>query len=802
MSTSPSSGFRGLGAGIRWRFFAWSGFVAALLIVFLFRVLPALKIETDILALLPSAQQDSAVDDALDDFAARLARKQLFLIGAPTPDVAKSAAAAFAEKLAASDAFSRIDFEIDADLQQSLAVYLQHRGFLLSSSDLDALQSGRTSALERRALRAAFTPASFVQPVGLADDPMGLLNAFLEQQKPFLGNARLDGTVLSITSADFTYVMVAAECAESPFASSLQERAMPAIERAKQAATAVATDVRILSSGALQHAAAATERATSEIATFGTLETIAVILLLWTILGALRPLLLASITLGIAALTALTVVHYLFGTVHILALVFGSSLIGGVIDYSIHFFADRFRDPKNWTPPAAVSHVGGAILLGLTTTLIGYVVLMLVPFPGLKQIAAFCAAGLAAGCGCVLCWYPVFAKAGRRLPTAGPRAGAAIDRFFAEWRWTRLRVAIGGLSLALALIGLQRVIIQDDIRALQSSPPELVAQEQAVRDLLGSGVETRFFLVTGESEQSVMNAERRLTRALDGLIDRKSLTSYQAITASVPSIEQQQAMHRAQAEHVYSRGGLLDRVLPTLGFPADAIERRRREFESAGEPITLEEWLKTPAAEAQRHLWLGKAGTNYAAVVALGGIRDVGSLREIDLPQVRLIDRVTATTEILGRYRSVMSWLLAGIYVVAGLVLTVRFGWRIAPRLLVPSALATAVTLGLFGWFGVPVNLFTLLALWLVLGLGIDYGIFIRHGQASKDEASRPTAILSVTLSACTTLLAFGTLSFSATPFIRSIGLTLLCAIMLSWVFVLFSCLTNANSSRQVESPS
>jgi hypothetical protein len=33
-------------------------------------------------------------------------------------------------------------------------------------------------------------------------------------------------------------------------------------------------------------------------------------------------------------------------------------------------------------------------------------------------------------------------------------------------------------------------------------------------------------------------------------------------------------------------------------------------------------------------------------------------------------------------------------------------------------------------------------------------------------------------------------LSFSATPFIRSIGLTLLCAITLSWLFVLFSCLT------------
>jgi predicted exporter len=118
--------------------------------------------------------------------------------------------------------------------------------------------------------------------------------------------------------------------------------------------------------------------------------------------------------------------------------------------------------------------------------------------------------------------------------------------------------------------------------------------------------------------------------------------------------------------------------------------------------------------------------------------------------------------------------------------------------MLLPSLLATLATVGLFGWFGVPINLFTLLGFWLVLGMGIDYGIFLRHGQEGRDERSRATAVLSVTLSACTTLLAFGPLAFSATPFIHSIGLTLLCAIMLSWLLVMFSCLTTSASSGKV----
>jgi predicted exporter len=132
-----------------------------------------------------------------------------------------------------------------------------------------------------------------------------------------------------------------------------------------------------------------------------------------------------------------------------------------------------------------------------------------------------------------------------------------------------------------------------------------------------------------------------------------------------------------------------------------------------------------------------------------------------------------------------MSWLLAAVALVAGLVLAVRFGPRDALRMLLPPVASVLATLGLFGWLGEPFNLFTLLAFWLVLGLSIDYGIFLRHGREH-----RVTAILSVTLSACTTLIAFGLLALSETPFIRTIGLTLVCAITLSWSFALITGMT------------
>ena len=75
-----------------------------------------------------------------------------------------------------------------------------------------------------------------------------------------------------------------------------------------------------------------------------------------------------------------------------------------------------------------------------------------------------------------------------------------------------------------------------------------------------------------------------------------------------------------------------------------------------------------------------------------------------------------------------------------------------APRILLPSILATLTTLGLFGWFGVPINLFTMLALWLVLGWPLWVPITRKPSTspvASPRRAARRTVRLDPRKRAC-----------------------------------------------------
>jgi predicted exporter len=105
-----------------------------------------------------------------------------------------------------------------------------------------------------------------------------------------------------------------------------------------------------------------------------------------------------------------------------------------------------------------------------------------------------------------------------------------------------------------------------------------------------------------------------------------------------------------------------------------------------------------------------------------------------------------------------------------------RYGWRRAPRVLLPPLCGIGLTLAALGYLAHPLTLFHWMALMLVLGVGANYAVFLHEGEAHT--AHRPGAVYaSVLLSAITALLSFGLLALSSMPALREFGLTLLLGI-------------------------
>ena len=112
------------------------------------------------------------------------------------------------------------------------------------------------------------------------------------------------------------------------------------------------------------------------------------------------------------------------------------------------------------------------------------------------------------------------------------------------------------------------------------------------------------------------------------------------------------------------------------------------------------------------------------------------------------------------------------------------FIWRYrqaAWRVLLPPVGAVLVTLAIFAAMGSGLTLFHLLGLLLVLGIGLDAGIF------SVEQADSRAAWLAITLSCMSSLLAFGLLSLSKTPALAQMGMTCLIGLTCTWLLVPFA---------------
>lgn len=726
------------------------------------------RIDTDILALLPQDAHDRLLSDVTRRIADGSARQVAILLGSTDGDAARRAQAAFAGAMArdAEGGLLRPSGSIEGWFEQARDFYAPYRDRLLTAEQRAQLRHAEPQALAEQALAALYGPMGAPRLTDWRRDPLSLWPQWWQQRARGSGLRLGDDGLLEADGKHWAVLQF--DTRDSAFKLDGERHLDGLLERAGGAARAVAPDLEILHAGVPLHAEAAAVQANREINTIGWGSLAAVLLLVWLAFRSLRPILLVAASLLIGCGVALAVTVLVFGKVHVLTLVFGASLVGVAEDYGIHWFASRQAEPasQRWK---LLRHLLPGLWLALVTSALAYLALGLAPFPGLRQMALFSVVGLAAAFLTVIFWFPWLDGGDIRQTRFSRWLGNTLER------WPRLhgRRQVGvfiGVALALAAIGITRLHGDDDLRSLQSSPPALMAQQIRLSQLLGMPSPAQFYLVQGSDAAQLLQREEALTARLRALADDDRIGGYRAISDWLPSPARQQADAALIAG---IEPGVLAAVSGVVGEPLP-----RPDFAAA--PLSAEAFLASPASQPFRHLWVGTVGTQLVSVVMVDDLSRADALASLrstaeGLDGVRWVDRTADFSHLLGHYRKLMSGLLlVGIVLVFG-VLWLRYR-RQAWRVLAPTLISGALTLGLLGLFGQPLQLFNVLALLLLLGMGIDYGIFLieHRGDAS--------AWLAVCVGAASTWLSFGLLGLSATPALRAFGLTLLFGIGLVWL--------------------
>lgn len=753
---------------LRWLALGWLLFLCVVA-VHQWRFWQNAPIQSDVLALLPQEEHDELLRLANAKLAALGERRVVVLVGAPDAASARRAAQVVREVFA-TQATSLAELHDAPDAKALIDALQPWRNRLLTPQQREELATTHPDKLAQQALAQLYQPFGTPRLSPFPADPLSLWPKWWSERARASNARPADGELL-VEGEGRQWAVLNFVTEQSAFSVSGKTPLADAIAAARTAAGTRIGNTELIVAGVPLFAEAAAARATFEMNTIGWGSLAAVLLLAWLIFASPRPILLVGLSLVVGCGVALSVTGWLFGQVHLLTLVFGASLVGVAEDYGMHWFAARQHTPEKSTF-AILRRLGPGMFLALLTSVVAYLALGLAPLPGLRQMAVFSATGLTAAFLTVVWLFPF-------LDHRAPASTRFAERFAASLvHWPRWQANRIGLFAAIALfafmaLGLSRLSAHDDLRQLHAPPSELVAMQTRASALLGLPSPAQFFLVEGDSPEQVLQREEALAPRLDALREAGAITGWQGVSQWLPSQRRQydDAQFTARAETA---------VLQRLNAELDEAFQRPA---LAPSPLTLEMFRQIPNADSLLPAWIGEVDGRHGSLVLLDGLSPASLSAMQDaasgLEGVRFSDRSATLSAALSRYRTNMGVLvLAGYLGVAALLF-----WRYrtqAWRVLLPTVLGSAFTLAVFGIMGWPLQLFGVLALLLLLGMGIDYGIFL------LEHPGDGSAWLAVALAGISTLLAFGLLGLSATPALSAFGITMLIGELSIWLLTPF----------------
>lgn len=652
---------------------------------------------------------------------------------------------------------------------------------LLDEIDLEHIDEELTTAGVRSRLRTAYETLISPQSAFLKDfvrrDPLGLgmrAMARLGALRPSSSVELTDGRFLS---GDGRHALVIAETDVSMTDAIASEELMAAMDEAFASSLRPGVEAAVVAGHRFSiHNASTIKRDIIFALTFSTVG----ILLLFIVAFRRWRALLIFLVPAAAAPFAMAAAKLIYGELSGLSIGFGAVLLGISVDYAIHVYC-ALQDDES--PGEALSRVSRPIAFGLFTTVAAFAMLMTSAIPVQRQIAGFSIVGLLYAVTLAMVVAPHLFRSG------GASRGVTrslVPRFPAVS--TRV-VVVGWLAIAVTLgVMAPRARFDAELRNLNSMSDEMRRDEELFRDTWGMQ-SRKMIVVEGDDLQDALTGD-------DGLyyLRRRKPTVWGSpddvisLAPLLPSHVTQDA-NLDRWREFWRDGGeaklraLIESERGAFGFSAKAFEPFFEGLDDEPPVIEPEAILDSPFGELARSCVMKTdAGV---AVISLAPDDEAFTAEtltiEDDLSSFLSQWRISVvspkeTTALIARmihHDFIRFVLLATAAVV--LLTAALFGWnRRALAALAPVVAGLLSVFGLMGAFGLPINLVNVMLVPLVMGLGVDYGIFMACDAEDTTSSARQRSMTrrAVFVSALTTLIGFGAIALSRHPSLNSIGLS------------------------------
>ncbi|MBW2351831.1 MAG: MMPL family transporter [Deltaproteobacteria bacterium] len=497
-----------------------------------------------------------------------------------------------------------------------------------------------------------------------------------------------------------------------------------------------------------------------------------------------RPLL--GLFAFLPALAGTVAAFFFFSLIHrsisIMTLGFGGAVISITVDHAIAFllFLDR---PTTTSGREASREIWAVGLLAALTTMGAFGTLCFCDFPVFEQIGLFTALGIAFSFIYVHTVFPLIFPS---MPPAPPKALPLRNIVAALSSWGK-RGAFAALIFGLGMIFFANPGFNVQLSAMNSVREETVEAEELLSGVWGDDIFQKTYLMTeGKSREDLQREGDRLLEIMDQDVASGVISSGFVPSMIFPGRERGKEALGAwkkfwDRQRISDLKTALAQASHETGFAKGAFGPFFRTLSSDLSHQTL---IQIPRKfDGLLGITEKRDGSAWVQVLSLtpGGSYDPEAFYQRYRSMGKIFDPSFFSLRMGDLLFSTFSKILLIVGISVALLLFLFFlDLRLTLVSILPLIFALISTLGTLNLMGHPIDIPGLMLSIVVIGMGVDYSIFLTRSYQRYGDDSHPSFALirmAVFMASASTMVGFGALCFARHSMLRSAGLTSLAGI-------------------------
>ena len=744
------------------------------------------SLDSDLLNMMPKPFEEESLKKANETLTKKLSNVAVILVADKDFDKAKAGAEKIYEKLSKSEYFVSVLFNTDAvDIKEIAGFFHKYRFDLLDDETIKAIENGGAEDFAQEAVSRIYSPFTMLPLDNIETDPFMLAEHDLQKYLEVLENSgtamRPHDGVLAAEKNGLWYVMIKTELSPAGAALASKDNGISEIyEICGKIKTESGS--RCVFSGGTFHSHKSSNSASEEIKIISIISMIIVILMLTLVFRSATPIILSLISIFFSLFSAAALTFAVFGKVHLVTLVFGTSLIGSSIDYSLHYFVHASGN----TNLDSGAEIRKKLLPGLTMAIISssvcFLAMIFAPFNLLKQMSLFSVTGLVSSFLTTTAIFPYIPLPKNRVV----RGVALFEHAFRLAKKVNGKAAIcvmAAVSAVLIFAFRENFGIENDIKKLYQVTDELLENEKEAYSVI-SYAPVNWFIVSGLDENDVLKKEETLREKIKS-IDKEN-KGVMSASVFIPSVEKQMRS-RAAVEKLLP---LAATQFETLEFDGNAAENFKNSFKEAEKTLLTLSSGDYPAAvkEALSSYWLGKIKDKYYSIVTPNFQADSKIFRKLaeEDENTYFVHKVEDINSDLDKVTTIVLKFFLAAYVFMFIVLRFFYSTRQALKIISIPFIVILATSAVFATTATHPEFFSVTGIILVFGLGLDYIIYTQENEKTKDENEKRLEPFAIFLSFFTTIVSFGALALSSFQPVHLIGFSIFTGLCAAYLAALF----------------